>query len=36
MAGLLNPPERPIHRGHVTFGCVEAVLGGDHFISFRL
>jgi len=31
-----NPPERPIDRGHVTFGRVEAVLGGDHFVSFRL
>ena len=31
-----NPPERPIDRGHVTFGCVEPVLGGHYFVAVRL
>ena len=31
-----DPPERPFYRGDITFGCVEAVLGGNHFVSLRL
>jgi hypothetical protein len=31
-----DPPERLFYRGDVTFGCVETVLGGHHFVSIRL
>jgi hypothetical protein len=29
------PPQRPFYRGHVAFGCVEAVLGDHRFVPSR-
>ena len=31
-----DPPERPFNGGDITFWCVEAVLGGHHFVALRL
>ena len=30
-----DPPKRPFYRCDISFGCVEAVLGGNHFVSIR-
>jgi len=31
-----DPPERPFYRSDITFGGIEAVLGGHHLMPLRL